>query len=278
MIKASFYFGLACVTSWVLVGCTATSGDISRRVSTSSQAPTVFIASDSTAANHKARSWPMAGWGVFLQCAFPPRIQVENHAIGARSTRTFIEEGRLDRIKNRLKPGDILLIQFAHNDANQDKPERYVTVETFSELLNAYVDVAHEAEARPILITAVARRHFEAGQIVDDFAPYIDATRTVAAARDADIIDLRSKTKRWLEALGETESKSMFLHLQGKNKFAAYPDGLEDDTHFSELGARRVAGFVAEALHAMNLPISSDIIHDQPAFQRTKPLGALSCH
>src|SRR5690242_15060062 len=86
----------------------------------------IFIAGDSTAAEYGPERAPQAGWGQMLQSWFDPaQWEVRNHAKGGRSARSFIEEGRLEAIERDLRGGDILLIQFGHNDAKREDATRY---------------------------------------------------------------------------------------------------------------------------------------------------------
>lgn len=67
----------------------------------------------------------MSGWGEFLQDYLYPSLNVSNHAVGGRSSKSFISEGRLDIVSANLKEGDFLLIQFGHNDQKEEDPTRY---------------------------------------------------------------------------------------------------------------------------------------------------------
>ena len=84
----------------------------------------VFICGDSTAATYDPEKTPMVGWGSLLGDCLPG-VRVVNLAMAGRSTRTFLEEGRLDPVGAQARPGDLVLIQFVHNDENEKKPERY---------------------------------------------------------------------------------------------------------------------------------------------------------
>lgn len=87
--------------------------------------PRIIIASDSTAANYEPASYPQMGWGMVLKCSLTPDVQVVNLARGGRSTKTFIEEGLWDQLLAQLQPGDTVLIQFGHNDADTKKIVRF---------------------------------------------------------------------------------------------------------------------------------------------------------
>ena len=129
----------------------------------------IFIASDSTAQDYRPDKYPLSGWGSMLRCAVGPEVTVVNRAIGGRSTKSFMGEGRLDTIAKDLQPGDTLLIQFGHNDANQAKPERYTPVPEYEANLSRYITVARAAKAKPVLLTPVTRRAFKDGHVEPSF-------------------------------------------------------------------------------------------------------------
>jgi lysophospholipase L1-like esterase len=82
------------------------------------QTPTLYVVGDSTARSDA----PLRGWGSEIGAFFDPaKINVVNCAIGGRSTRTFITDGRWDKILAELKPGDFVLVQFGHNDSGDYK-------------------------------------------------------------------------------------------------------------------------------------------------------------
>ena len=72
---------------------------------------TIFIIGDSTAANKDISEGKQErGWGMALQCYFDDNILVDNHAVNGRSSLSFIREGRWDKVLERLKPGDYVII------------------------------------------------------------------------------------------------------------------------------------------------------------------------
>ena len=238
----------------------------------------VFIASDSTAQDYKPERYPQSGWGTMLRCAFDPGVTVENRAIGGRSTRSFINEGRLDRIAADIRKGDTLLIQFGHNDASKDKPERYTPVEDYKVLLVRYIDVARKAGAQPVLLTPVTRRNFNGALVVPSFPAYSAAVREVAKATHTPMIDLDTLSGAWVQSAGPEASKRYFLHYPPNGPgLPAFANGIDDDTHFSEMGARGVANIVAEALAKLHLPVSRHILADRPALTLGSPIGNSSC-
>lgn len=97
---------------------------------------TIYIAGDSTACNYEAARSPRTGWGQVLEQFFTDQVNVANEAISGRSSKSFIEEGALDRILSQIKPNDYLFIQFGHNDQKKSDP-LYRTLHHFQSLLKS---------------------------------------------------------------------------------------------------------------------------------------------
>src|SRR6186997_963222 len=93
---------------------------------------TIFLAGDSTMAPKQADKRPETGWGEMLGQHFKEgTVRIENRAMNGRSTKTFISEGRWQKVINDLKKGDYVFVQFGHNDESKDKGERYTPPDAF---------------------------------------------------------------------------------------------------------------------------------------------------
>lgn len=239
----------------------------------------ILIAGDSTASNYKQDKYPQTGWGMMLSCGLTPDIRVSNHAMGGRSTRTFIAEGRWDALMKDLQPGDTVLIQFGHNDAYKAKPERFAAPTTdYRDNLLRFIWSVRGAGGAPVLLTPVARRSFGAdGKAKADFAEYSAVVRELAAKTATPLIDLEALSRAWVDKAGQEKSRAYYLHYGAQDGIAAFPKGIADDTHFSELGARGVADLVAGALKDLNLPVSGKVLPARPDLARATPLGKAAC-
>ena len=114
----------------------------------------IYVVGDSTVCTYKDNAYPQTGWGQVLGYFFDAsRVKVNNYAIGGRSSRTFIEEGRLDEVKGKLQTGDYLFVQFGHNDRDYSKEARYVPPADFPGYIQKYVDAAKAKGANVILIS-----------------------------------------------------------------------------------------------------------------------------
>ncbi|GGO99384.1 rhamnogalacturonan acetylesterase RhgT [Stakelama pacifica] len=237
----------------------------------------IFIASDSTAQDYKPDRYPQTGWGTMLRCAVTGNVEIENRAIGGRSTNSFIREGRLDKIAADLHKGDTLLIQFGHNDQSIDKPERYTSVPQYKANLLRFIAVAKKAGARAVILTPVARRDFKNGVEQQTYPAYANAARAVARQTHTPLLDLGKMSEAMVQAMGPDRAKAYYLQFDGADGAPGYPNGVHDNTHFSELGARHMADLVAVGLHDLNLPISRYVTPHPPALTRTTPAGGPSC-
>ena len=133
---------------------------------------TIFVIGDSTAANKDTTGGKKErGWAMMLQGCFDANyIVVDNHAVNGRSSKSFIDEGRWDKVLERMKPGDYVVIQFGHND-EKSQPARHTDPgSTFDYNLAKYVRETREHGGIPVLMNCVVRRNFlvQAPQIADD--------------------------------------------------------------------------------------------------------------
>jgi lysophospholipase L1-like esterase len=220
--------------------------------------PRIFIAGDSTAMDYKADKAPQSGWGTALRCRVD--VPVENRAIGGRSTRSFIAEGRFDKIAADIKPGDTLLIQFGHNDADTKKmAERFTPIPDYIANLNRFITMAREHGASPVLITPVTRRAFKDGQVPRSFPLYEDAAKQVAEQTNTPLIDLAALSRVWVQKTGEDASRRLYLHATPADHWPGFPKGIDDDVHFSAAGADGVATLIAGGLKRTGLPIARHV-------------------
>ena len=209
----------------------------------------IFLAGDSTVAYNDITSYPQTGWGQVLHLYLSPDVQIFNYAQNGRSSKSFIEEGLLDEIDECIGEGDLLLIQFGHNDQKEEEKRHTDPYSTYQAYLKQYIDVARKSGATPILITPLYRRHFDdKGRLKENVhGDYPDAMKVLAKALQVDVIDLCEESKAYLEILGDRDSRALFMHLP-PNTYKAYPEGKKDDTHMTYEGAVKIAGIVYRGL------------------------------
>lgn len=220
----------------------------------------VFVVGDSTASEYGPERAPRTGWGQVLQTFLDPAaLEVRNHAKSGRSARSFIEEGWFAPVEDELAAGDVLLIQFGHNDAKFEDPSRYNEPgQAFPQWLMRYVALARARDAMPVLITPVARRKFDHGQLLDTHGLYAQAVRELARREQVALIDLTAASTDWLRALGDGPSKPYYMHVPARGQ----DQGQADDTHFSRAGATLVACLVVREWKTLDPALEPHVVRD----------------
>ncbi len=215
----------------------------------------VFWAGDSTVKRNTILTYPQTGIAQAMEWYLKPGVTVENHAENGRSTKSFIDEGRLAAIYDRIREGDFLFIQFGHNDEKIADPARYADVDgEFPANLERFVNAARNRGALPVLITPLARRRY--GEITEEtHATYAEAVRRTAARLAVPLIDLYEASTEAIRQKGEG-SAEWFLHVP-PGKYPHFPQGLADDTHLCCAGAVAFAGLVARGLFALGGPYAA---------------------
>ena len=221
---------------------------------------TIYMIGDSTMAIKEKKAYPETGWGMPFANFFDETVTVDNRAKNGRSTKTFITEGLWQPVENGMKQGDYLIIQFGHNDEVKTK-RSYATEEEFTANLTRFVNAAKGKGAHPILLTPVARRKFDAtGKVEDTHAAYAQLVREVAAKTNVPLIDLDKTSMDLLQKFGPEESELLYNHL-APGEHPNYPQGKADDTHFNELGARKMAELVLADLRKIEPALAERIVN-----------------
>lgn len=220
---------------------------------------TVYLAGDSTMANKAVTAFPETGWGMPFNVFFDSSVTIKNIAKNGQSTKSFITDGSWKSIADNVKDGDYVLIQFGHNDEVPTKAN-YTKPDDFTANLVRFINETKAKNGNPVLITPVARRKFDAnGNVVGTHDEYSALVRKVAASQQVPLIDLDKESQALLQKMGPEKSKYLFDYLTpGENP--NYPDGKTDDTHFSELGARKMAEIVLADIKNLNLELAQRIV------------------
>ncbi|MBB4080674.1 lysophospholipase L1-like esterase [Lewinella aquimaris] len=223
-------------------------------------APTVFLVGDSTMAEKRADRRPETGWGEMLS-EFLDGPTIENHAQNGRSTKSFRAEGRWQTVLDGIAAGDYVFIQFGHNDS-KTASSSYSTPEEFETNLIAFVKEVRERGGQPVLLTPVVRRKFNPdGVLQRTHGGYPAAVSRAASATATPLIDMTEKSRNLVATYGDPASRELYLWLSpGANE--NYPDGVEDDTHFSPKGGREMARLVADGIREVRLPLRHYLVRN----------------
>jgi lysophospholipase L1-like esterase len=221
----------------------------------------VFIAGDSTVQTYADTPSPsdQAGWGQMIGALLAERVSVDNRAIGGRTARRFIDEGRLDAIFEDIAAGDYLLVQFGTNDGNrtatysignQTIPYFLDPATEFKEYLGRYLSGAEERGAIPVLVTPPPRNsaYCTGGNGTGGHA---QAMRELGDDEGVPVLDLNSRSVEYLRVICPAPTPEDFFLLRA--------DGTVDGTHFQENGARTLARLVSDEARAAGLPLFAPI-------------------
>ncbi len=223
------------------------------------RAPRIHIAGDSTAADKETSPPnPERGWGQALPQYLLEPGMVINHAQNGRSTKSFIAEGRWQRLVDALQPGDWVIIQFGHNDEKSQDPARYTAPRgEYTDNLRRFLADVRARDGHPILCTSVARRKWdEHGALVETHGDYPDAVRALAQAEGVPLFDMLALTRALEEGHGVEGSKRLHLWIAA-GTYERKPEGWQDDTHYSAYGANRAAALVIQEILRQELPLQA---------------------
>lgn len=221
----------------------------------------IYLIGDSTCANKPLDDNPERGWGQLIPNFFNEDVIIENHAVNGRSTKSFRDLGHWNVVYDKLKPGDYVFIQFGHNDSKITDTSRYAEAHTsFKQNLIRYVEEVRSKGAVPVLLTPVNRRKFDdKGNFVDQHGDYPSVIKEVAGELNVPLIDIHKMSLELFSKLGPEETKKIFLHVSPK-VYKTFPEGKEDNTHFTRYGAIEIARLVIQGIKELNLPFAKDII------------------
>jgi lysophospholipase L1-like esterase len=220
--------------------------------------PTIYVVGDSTARSDA----PLRGWGSELGAFFDSKkINVVNRAIGGRSSRTFMSEGRWDKVLAELKPGDFVLVQFGHNDNGDYRDPKakgrpsikgegdetaeaikgdlktMETIHSFGWYLRQYATEAKAKGATVILLSMVPHKIWKEGKISrDEQNTFVKWTRNAATMTGVLFIDANTIIAEGLERLGPEQVNPLFGDAR---------------THSSPAGAKYNAAAVVVGMKAL---------------------------
>jgi rhamnogalacturonan acetylesterase len=216
--------------------------------------PTLYIIGDSTVRNSNKETW---GWGTLISDFFDStKIDVSNNAMAGRSTRTFIKEGRWDKVLSALKKGDYVMMQFGHNEGSKPDTSRrgyrgvlkgtgedtvqltwpdgaIEVVHTYGWYIKKFISDAKAAGATPIVLSMIPRNEFRDGKVQRATNDYGKWAKESAEQGGAFFIDLNTITADKYDQWGPEKVKEFFPG---------------DHTHTNKEGAAVNAASVAEGI------------------------------
>ena len=203
---------------------------------------------DSTMQYNDASTYPQIGWPQTLYPYLKKDVFLLDLAKNGRSTRTFLEEGRFEDALRLSEQGDVVLMQFGHNDEHVHNPERFTTPDQYYDNLVYMVNECRKKGAYVLLLTPIYRRWFKDG-VMDMTCHQGYREKMIAAAKDTDtpVIDLTVLSREGLIEMGDEASKELFMNFAA-GIYDNYPEGMNDDTHLRYKGGEFIRDLFLEAV------------------------------
>ncbi|MFD0525810.1 rhamnogalacturonan acetylesterase [Paractinoplanes durhamensis] len=208
----------------------------------------VYLAGDSTVCDQPVA--PYNGWGQALTASVRRGAVVANYGDSGESAGSFLADPALfPTMEPLIKPRDLVFIQFGHND-------KATTADDYRANLIALINGVRNKGGLAVLVSPPVRRLFN-GAALNATALHVNSLgvdlpaemHAVAAAENVPMIDLTARSKALVEGLGPAGSTVLYLTVA--------TDGVNDNTHFSEYGAQRMAGLVLDGIRELNLPLTA---------------------
>ena len=244
----------------------------------------IFMMGDSTMCDYKPGSYPQEGWGQRLRTFTKDGVKVHNRAVGGISSKTFIDSGRWQKVLDDIKPGDYAIMAFGHNDATKSKPQRYCNKEDYAKNMALFIDGIREKGATPVLATSI----IHIGGVSEDaegkvsvradaasLAPYLAATRELAAAKDVPLLDINAAAKDAFLKMTKKEIESHYMVLGPAESWYALK-GKADRCHPRDKGADFYARTAVELAKTKAPKLYEDCFKDPatvPFVATPKPKG-----
>jgi lysophospholipase L1-like esterase len=198
------------------------------------QKPTIWVLGDSTAS-----IWPTSGtqrgWAQMLDELFnPDSVVIQDKALSGRSSKSFLtDKVGWPAFKDQIKAGDIVLIQFGHNDEKTSEFLSTLPGSTFEEYQTIYIDFARKVGAIPLLATSIQRNYWNSdgktlqqSHVIPGRGDYPQATRNLAVAKQVPLVDMTKLTEAYMVGIGMAASTKLFKdqkahpNIEGGRAFA----------------------------------------------------------
>lgn len=222
--------------------------------------PTLYLLGDSTVCDQSGE--PYASWGQMLTAMVGGGAVVANHGESGESVSASNDRGRFAKILGDIRPGDLFIVQFGHNDMKDKLRDPQASLK-YRDGLIAWVKAVQAKGASAIIVTPMERHNFVNGHIAASLEDYPQMARDAARLSSAGLIDLNALSTTLYEAFREEPSWALFKHdADGTNR---------DITHHSPFGAWELARLIAAGIAQDDGPLSTAIKPEFRHFDPAKP-------
>lgn len=215
----------------------------------------IFMMGDSTMKQNNILAYPQFGWGQVLHLFVKEGIEVIDYAENGRSTKSFIDEGRFQRILNEMNNGDFVICEFGHNDEKIQDVTRYTEpFGSYQENLKYFHDEVEKNGGHIVYATSITRHKFVDGKCINSHLDYPKAMIELCNKNNYTCIDMNTLTIDLYNKLGEEQSKKFHMIFPA-NKYTTYPNGKDDHSHLVFEGAIAIAELFVRSVYKTSDPI-----------------------
>jgi lysophospholipase L1-like esterase len=220
--------------------------------------PTLFVLGDSTVCDQPRE--PFASWGQMLPRFFQPDIAIANHGESGESYSASLGRRRIDKIVSLLQPGDVVIMQFGHND-QKERGEGKGPFLNYKENIARHVAMVRARGGIPVIVSPMERRAFGPdGKLQPSLADYAEGARQAATENKVAFIDLHAMSIPFYE----------FLEAKGKD-FSRRAFAGQDNTHSNNYGAYEFAKAIAQGLREARLEVARHLVAGFSGFDPHHP-------
>jgi len=222
------------------------------------EVPTIFVLGDSTVCDQPRE--PFASWGQMLTRFFKPEVAIANHGESGESYTASLGRRRIDKICSLLKPGDVVIMQFGHND-QKERGENAGPFKNYKENIKKHVEMVSAHGGVSVIVSPMERRAFDdQGKVRPSLSDYAEGAQQAAKENGVAFIDLHAWSIPFYETL-EAKGKDY-----SRKAFAG-----QDNTHSDNYGAYEFAKVIAQGLRDNKIRLAKYLVDDLAPLDPRQP-------
>ncbi len=201
-------------------------------------------------------TFPQTGWfqELIRYVKDPINTKLCDFALNGRSTKSFIDEGQYQKVLDNIEKGDFVLISFGHNDEKSQDPTRFCPpFGAYQENLERFYKKITSLGATPIFLSSIERMKYdENGVLMHTHCDYIKAMEELCKKLNAIYIDLNKLSYDCYSKHNFDENRKFIMTLK-ENEYENYPEGKDDTTHLTYIGAINICNLVVPKLKEIDI-------------------------
>ena len=226
---------------------------------------TVWLCGNSTVVDQPQEPW--STWGVNFPRFFKPGVVVSDQAESGLTAGSFLSQRRLTNILGSIKAGDLVFVEFGHNDQKNTAAD---SLTVYQNNLKSFQSQVAAKGATTVFVTPTARLSFSGGTVVNTLGSYPSLMKSVASSTGSVLIDLNAMSTSFIQALGSSKAAEAYTHFPA-NTVPGQTTALSDNTHWNGYGGYELAKAVVSEVVRQKLSIAKFVADDWTSFSPSAP-------